>query len=77
VHRSTQALRADIDVHDHALRFVGQARVAVCHAEGDHLVRAGDNLGKGALLFILAFDYGFDYRGVVGAQVHCRGSMLA
>jgi len=35
-----------------------------------HLVRTSDDLWELPFLFILAFDDGFHYAGVVGAQVH-------
>jgi hypothetical protein len=37
MHRRAEPLRADVDVHDDALRSVGQAGVAVGHGERDHL----------------------------------------
>jgi hypothetical protein len=40
------------------------------HVEWTCLIGAGNDLGELALLFILAFDDGFNDTGVVGSQIH-------
>ena len=60
---------ANIDVDDDALRAASQSGISIGHGKSDHLVRTCDDLGKLALLFILAFDDGFDDGWVVASQV--------
>ena len=69
MHRGSQTLRADVDMHNYALRFPRGAGVAVGHGERDHFVRTCDHGGELSLFLELAFADGFDNRRVVGAEV--------
>jgi hypothetical protein len=86
VYRGTKALCSDVDVDDNALRFAGEAGVAVGHGKSDHLersalvvasssggaylIRTSDDLGELAFLLILAFDNSFNDGRVIATQVH-------
>ena len=68
VDAAAQVLRAHVHVHQHHLRLAGFHGVAVCGAEGGHLVRADDDLRHFSAVHI-DVRKGLDERRVVTAQV--------
>ena len=65
----SQALSANVDVNDDALRLASDTRVAIGNGEGDHFVGACDDARKLALVLNLALGDGFHDGGMVGAKI--------
>ncbi len=69
MHSSPEALSANIDMYDHALRLACQASEAISHRKGNHFIRTRDDLGEGIRLAFLAFHDGFEKRRVISTEV--------